>query len=211
MDKEIRVVIWDMGGVLLRTEDQSPRKQLAEKLGVSAERLYDVVFNSQSAMASTLGEISAEAHWAQVGTAFQLDNNQLEEFIEQFWSGDQLDRVLMEYIQSLRARVKTALLSNAWSDVRDVMTRRYGLVDYFDYAIFSAEVGLAKPDPEIYRYLLREMDVSAEEAVFIDDIAENVEAAQQLGIHAIQFKEREQVLQALSALPIPPTIGKPKN
>ncbi len=55
----IRAVIFDFGGVLMRTEDQSPRQELAARLGVTREQLYYHIFDSPSARQATLGEISA--------------------------------------------------------------------------------------------------------------------------------------------------------
>lgn len=200
MQNDIKSVIWDMGGVLLRTEDHDPRAQLANRLGVRQEELYDAVFNSDSAIRATLGEIDAGEHWENVGKCFGLSGEALQWFSVQFWKGDRLDRELMDYIQSIRRLYRTGLLSNAWSDAREVMTKRYALLEVFDFAVFSAEIGLAKPDPRIYQHLLDKMSLQPQQAIFIDDVLENVKAAQKVGMHAIRFRSRDQVLQELSLL-----------
>ena len=58
----------------------------------------------------------------------------------------------------------------------------------------SAEEGAAKPDPAIYRIALRRLGVKPREAVFVDDVAANVEAACALGMHGVQFHTREQTI-----------------
>ena len=200
MSDEIKAVIWDMGGVLLRTEDQSFRHKLADEMNVSLRDLYTAVFDSESAAKATIGEISAEQHWDSVRTHFNLDDQQLDRFIEMFFEGDQLDTVLMDFIQSLRPKCITALLSNAWTNAREFLSQQYSLLGFFDYALFSAEIGVAKPDPDIYKHLLGLMSMEPRNAIFIDDMAENVEAARKLGIKGIQFRNREQVLKELGRL-----------
>jgi FMN phosphatase YigB (HAD superfamily) len=66
--------------------------------------------------------------------------------------------------------------------------------------VISAAVHMIKPDPAIYHYTLRQLQVAPQEAVFVDDSRPNVEAAAALGIHAIQFTTREAVLQELETL-----------
>jgi len=56
-------VIWDLGGVLLRTEDWQPRQQLADSLKINRRDLEWLVFDSPSALKGQLGEISADQHW----------------------------------------------------------------------------------------------------------------------------------------------------
>ena len=198
----IRALIWDMGGVLLRTEDSTTRQQLAQQLGVALPDLYAGVFNVQTARQATTGEIDAEQHWASVAEKYQLDAEGMAQFVELFWGGDRLDNELIAYIDAMRPVCKTVLLSNAWSDVRQTVDRRFHLVEHFDHVFFSAEIKLAKPAHAIYRYVLDEIKIPAQEAVFIDDMPENVEAARLVGLHAIQFHSREQVLDALAHLPI---------
>jgi epoxide hydrolase-like predicted phosphatase len=85
------------------------------------------------------------------------------------------------------------LLSNAMPEARASLLERFPhFYDMFDVVIFSAEVNLAKPDPRIYQLALTELDVRAEDAVFVDDFIENVEAARALGIHGVHFKNSQQ-------------------
>jgi epoxide hydrolase-like predicted phosphatase len=67
----------------------------------------------------------------------------------------------------------------------------------FDETVFSAEVGMAKPDARIYQLILNRLGVEPQEAVFVDDFIENVEGARHLGLHAIHFKNSPQALAAL--------------
>lgn len=86
-----------------------------------------------------------------------------------------------------RMGVPLYALSN-WNDVKfEVALKEFPFLRLFDGRIVSGEVKLAKPDPEIYRLLLNTYNLMPAETLFIDDRPENVAAARDLGIQAIQF------------------------
>jgi len=196
----IRAVIWDMGGVLLRTENPQPRQALAESLGLSRETLEEIVFGGESGRAAQLGLISVDQHWQNVLRQLGLPAAERAAFEKRFWGGDRLDRELLEFIRTLRPRYKVGLLSNAFSDLRHYLTEIWGLADLFDAIIISAEVGVMKPDERIYRLAAEQLKVSPGQAVFLDDFERNVRGAQAVGMLAIHFREPEQARQELRAL-----------
>ena len=196
----IRAVIFDLGGVLMRTEDHSPRQRLAERLNLGYAALSSLVFDSETSIQATLGKITAQVHWEAVRQALNLPPEEFPSVPEYFWGGDRLDLSLVEYLRSLRPRYRTALLSNAWDDLRTYLVNRWKIADAFDELIISAEVGLAKPDARIYQLALERLEVAPEEAIFVDDFPANVAGAQAAGLQAIQFRTREQALAELEAL-----------
>jgi len=193
----LKALIWDMGGVLLRTEDEMPRMKLAERLGTTRRALERLVFASPSADRAMRGEIPVEEHWEEVARTLHLSDEGMVDFQKEFWAGDRIDDALVGTIRTLRSQYRTALLSNAWSDIREAAGKRFRFLDAFDVVVFSAEVKLAKPDERIYRYVLGKLAIEPHEAVFVDDFIENIEAAESLGIHTIHFKSQEQTLLEL--------------
>jgi epoxide hydrolase-like predicted phosphatase len=196
----ISAVIWDLGGVLLRTEDLSTRQALADRMGKSRTELENLVFDGDSGDRAQLGEISADEHWDNIRRILGLDAAGISEFRRQFWEGDQLDVELVDTIRSLRGRYKTGLLSNAFSDLRQVVTSILQISDAFDEMVISAEIHLMKPDARIYQHALQRLGVAAQEAVFIDDMLRNVEGACSQGMNAIHFRQRSQALVELKRL-----------
>lgn len=196
----IKAVVFDMGGVLLRSENYAPRIALAKKYGLTLKQLEDLVFNSESAALATVGKLTDLEHWAQVCNSLNVPYEDRGIFEEDFWKGDRLDKELIDFLDSLRPGIKTGLLSNAWVGTREILKNRHACRDVFDVSIFSYEVGLAKPDPEIYRLILEYLKVDSCETIFLDDNQENVESANVLGFHAILFTDREQALKEIRAL-----------
>jgi putative hydrolase of the HAD superfamily len=196
----IKALLFDFGGVLVRTEDWSPRQRWEKRLGLAERALDAAVFNSEVARRASRGEGTVEEVWADVARAFNLEAAQLEECRRDFWSGDRLDTELVALIQALRPKYKTAILSNAWSDARENFTRLFGLDQAFDQMIISAEEGITKPDPRAYRRAAERLGVRPEESVFVDDFIENVEGARAVGMQAIHYRPGLEVAGELRRL-----------
>jgi len=158
------------------------------------------VFNSDSANIATVGKITDQKHWQDVFNTLKVPDDKHKEFEDAFWGGDRVDQTLIQFLRELRPGRKTGLLSNAWSNARAMLTDKYKCMDAFDVSVFSFEVGMAKPDPAIYYLILDKMEVQPQEAIFVDDFPENIRAAADLGIHAIQFKGAEQALADIRKL-----------
>lgn len=195
----IKAVFFDLGGVIVRTEFQAPRQQLAEKLGMDYDDLNKLVFDSASGERAALGEISADDHWKYVLKRLKRPASELEAIRQEFFAGDIVDRTLVEYIRSLRGRYKTGLISNAWSDLRDFIVRDK-FDDAFDHMVISSEVGATKPEPKIFQIALEHFGVTPREAVFVDDFQVNIEGCEKIGMKGIHFKDPESALDQLRRL-----------
>lgn len=199
--QQIKALIFDFGGVLIRTESQEPRRRLAMRLGLSPEELYSIVFDSEATRLAELGRMSSRERWARVAPALGLDSaEECRAFIGEFFSGDVLDSELADHIRRWHGPYQTALLSNFSDRLAELVEKELGLGDCFDAIIVSALVGMRKPDPAIYRLALDRLQVAPHQAVFIDDMRTNVEGAASVGIHAIQFTTRDALLAELYAL-----------
>ncbi|MBQ5823635.1 MAG: HAD family phosphatase [Clostridia bacterium] len=78
------------------------------------------------------------------------------------------------------------VLSNAAESFYEYFTRQFDL-DFFDGTVISADVHITKPDVRIYEHLLEKYNLNAEECLFVDDRADNVEGAVKAGMKAVQF------------------------
>jgi epoxide hydrolase-like predicted phosphatase len=199
-----RAIIWDLGGVLVRTEDASGRERLAERLGVTRLEIEELVFSSDSSRRAQSGEISEAAHWEYVRHQLRLSDKELKDFHKDFWGGDRLDNDLVDYIRSLSPRYKIGLLSNNFHGLRRALIEEWKIDNIFNAIIISAEVHLLKPDSRIYRLALDQLGVLPEEAIFIDDFVENLAGAQRVGMHRLQFYNTQQVIAELSRIINPP-------
>ena len=195
----IKAVFFDLGGVIVRTEFQVPRQQLADRLGMDYDDLNRIVFDSESSGRASIGEITSEEHWTSIVQRLKRPTSELSLIRDEFFAGDIVDRTLVEYIRSLRGKYKTGLISNAWGDLRDFVVREK-FDDAFDRMIISAEVGAMKPEAKIFQVALEQFGVSPNEAVFVDDFLINIEGCEKVGMQGIHFKDPESAMQQLKKL-----------
>ena len=94
----IRAVYFDLGGVILRTEDKVPRTKLAESLGMTYEAIESVVHGGGvdgSAAQAALGQITEEQHWQNVVRALNLPESEISRVENSYFAGDRLDHTLL--------------------------------------------------------------------------------------------------------------------
>jgi putative hydrolase of the HAD superfamily len=202
MDKPVtfKAVLWDIGGVILRTENWEPRHRLDRMLDLPNGKIYELVFESEMSRKATVGEATNDDLWMWVGAQLELSSDELILVRDEFWSGDQIDMDLIRFIRARTNGTKMGLLSNGWSSTRRFLDERWHIADIFDEIIVSAEVGYAKPDRRIYQLALDRLDVEAEQTIFIDDFIENILGARDLGIHGIHFQDPQTILGELNNL-----------
>jgi epoxide hydrolase-like predicted phosphatase len=195
----IRAVFFDLGGVIIRTEYQAPRELLAERLNMTYEDLNRIVFESDTSRKASIGAITTDGHWAAVTRRLGRPASETSTLRADFFAGDVIDRGLLDFIRKLRPRYKTGVISNAWPDLRSYMVENK-FDDAFDAIVISAEVGVMKPEPKIYKLALEQVKAGPAESVFVDDMPVNVEAARDLGMQGILFRGPEQTLDKLKEI-----------
>lgn len=202
----IKAVIFDVGGVLIRTHNHNYRRDWEKRLGLDEWESERIVFGIADDMGTKAqsGAITDQELWTWVGNQLRLSQQDLEQFRTDFWAGDVLDEELMRYIRSLRPRYQTAIISNATDRLRLTLDNDYPIADAFDLIVCSAEERVMKPAPEIYELTLERLGRKPEEAVFIDDNEANVRAAKEVGMSAIHYQAGVDVVSELAALGVRP-------
>jgi epoxide hydrolase-like predicted phosphatase len=198
----IKAIVFDVGGVLLRTEDASKRRLLENRYGLAPNSVEKLVFDSKSARDSTIGLADTQNIWQEIAEKLDLSPRALQEFMEDFWEGDRLDKTLLEYLKNCRPSYTTALLSNAWTDARQAFANKFGIVEKktVDHIIISAEEGVAKPDERIYQILSEKIGYEYEQILFIDDFLENIQAAENLGMHTIHYQPNMDLINTIESI-----------
>ena len=198
---QLKSVIFDYGEVLCFPPTSGEIARMAEVFRVNPEQFRSLY--EKNRLAYDRGDLDAEAYWAafaaDTGTRLTPDQvKKLRAWDLELWS--KLNPVMLEWLSALQlAGIKTAILSNMHADMVDHVRRSFAWVGKFHYAVFSHEVRLAKPDPEIYQHCLRGLGTTPQETLFIDDRKRNVKAAQELGIQTIHLKSVAQLRAELEA------------
>ncbi len=198
---KIKAVIFDFGGVFASNTFPFIVKDLANSFNASA---FDVEkwFKDSIVKEYEKGNISDNAFWSRISelAGKPLPDNYKDLLIREYKNHSRIKENMEELVNYLKKRgYKTAVLSNTVPPHMNYNLKN-GRYSIFDVIILSPQVHHAKPEREIYKEALRRLNVKPEEAVFTDDKLEYVNAAKEVGIHAILFQNYLQFLTELKRL-----------
>ena len=199
----IKNIVFDFGGVLTTIDTQRALDRFRD-LGVKEPEQY---INS----------------YCQKGPFFELENGDIDaqEFCNRLsgicgreityqqakdaWMGFlvEIHEEWLEYLQTIRGKYRLAVLSNtnpfiqSWAQTAEFTSCCKSLADYFDSQFFSYRMHCSKPNEEIYLKMLAQDAMKAEETLFVDDGARNIEAAARVGIKTLKVENGEDWRNAL--------------
>lgn len=196
----IKNIIFDVGNVLV----EYSWERMLKALHITGEA-YDAV-----AEATALSPM-----WNELDRSLLSDEEILEGFIKNAPAYETEIRLVWDNIpesihcypysvswvkEFKKKRYKTYILSNYSRRGFEMTRQELPFVADMDGVLFSYEVKLVKPEPEIYQTLLEKYRLRPEECVFMDDNEKNVVAARKAGMYAIHFKNKEQAEAELETL-----------
>lgn len=192
----IQAVFFDFDGVLTpdRTGTLTTCRFLAQATGLALESLLAAMEPHRAALAR--GQVTRESTWPHVCRAVQRDIP-LETLTRAFESTS-LDRAMFAFANSLGRHGKVGIITDNPRDRMDVVRRTLWLDRVFAPIVVSAEEGMAKDDPEIFRRAVAKAGVAAESAVFVDNVMENVANARGIGMRGVFFDDAKRDLAALA-------------
>ncbi len=203
----IEWIVFDLGGVVLTPTRALPA--LAARIGAPTEdfvtayyahrRDYDRLSDPDrywSAVAASCGAAAPDA--ALTADLVALD--------DRGWS--ETDPAMLDLVERLRPSTPLAVLSNAPTSM-GTLVRRQPWAGSFRHILISGDLGIVKPEPDIFATLLATVDSPAERVIFIDDRADNVAAAADCGIRAVRFAGADPLRAWLAERGIPGTSAPP--
>lgn len=200
--RQLRAVILDYGDVISLPADPAVIAQMAARFGLTEVRFRELYGSFR--LAYDRGTLDANQYWTGIAEAAGVklaheDIAALREADVAMWS--RLNPLVMDWADEVRsAGLKTAVLSNMHPDMVEYLRTDGQWIKRFDVLALSSELGMAKPQPEIFEHCLRALGVSAAEALFIDDREVNVEAALGVGLNAVFAPSTENLVFALEGL-----------
>jgi putative hydrolase of the HAD superfamily len=189
----------DYGGVMVYHQSDSDQAKLAQIAGIAKETFTELYWSERSDYDRDV--ISGIEYWQLI--AQRSGATFTERVIEQLIDLDnhswmQFDSAMWEWVEQLRAAGKrVALISNMPRDLGEVLKSSTQKLSNFDQVTLSYEIHAVKPEPAVYEHCLEGLNTPPEHTLFLDDRIENVQGAELLGIRAIQFTSRDEVMLRL--------------
>jgi putative hydrolase of the HAD superfamily len=200
--RKLRAIIFDIGRVLIRLDVTRAINGLAANLALSPTEVWAAIEKDPRWADWQEGRISPHDWHLHVSKRLGCSLN-FDQFTE-VWNRALCPEPIHDsaLFAKLSKHYRLGLLSNTDPIHVAYMEPRYDFFQFFSARTYSCVAGASKPSPLIFREALRASRVKAEEAVFIDDIAAYVEAAQRLGMAGIHFQGAEQFPAQLRELGI---------
>jgi putative hydrolase of the HAD superfamily len=207
----LRAVVFDYGMVLTGPQDPAAYAELLRITGLPRERFEAHYWVNRHAYDE--GKLTGLAFWQTLvrEAGLTLGEAAVEElnlWDARMWTTE--NKAMLAWQLELKRRgFLSAILSNMGDNVLANMKREFAWLPRFDVLVWSYQLKMAKPDPAIYRHVLKELGTQAGETLFIDDREVNVEAANALGMKGVLFTDVGQLQADLIAqgldgeLPLP--------
>lgn len=198
---KIKAIGFDYGGVIAKNSGQPFDQRVSRALGMSMEEYRKEYFKVNHLPNS--GKMSWDEFWVmftnKLGKQKKLEG--VRKVVHELNTRD-VDESVLSLVQKLKEnKYKVGLLSNTTLDAV-IRFRSLGFYELFDTVVVSAEVGYSKPDPKVFELFIDNLDVKAEELVFIDDSINSLKTANEIGYHPILFTAYEKLLEELKILNI---------
>lgn len=203
----LKNLIFDLGDVIIPIDLTAPVRNFAMLANLPEEEVWAIWKEHNFINHYETGMLDDEAFRAQVRQLLKNDA-WADEVIDTAWNTVLLDLPVerVARIQELKANYRLFLLSNTSPihirRVNSVLTQLNlpTLEQLFERVFYSYEVQLAKPSPDIYRHVLTEAGLVAEETAFFDDNAANIQAAAELGIQAVHVQPPMTIIDYLKGV-----------
>jgi putative hydrolase of the HAD superfamily len=194
----IKVILFDLGGVVFYNGTKLFLDELATKYNLGREFVASVV-NGKLGDEYREGKIGRDEFWSQVITdlGIEADIDMLEEgWINKY---DIIEET-KEIIDELKHDYKLYYLSDNVRERIEKLSTKHNFLEWFDGGIFSHEVGVRKPHPDVYKAAIEKIGVDPCEIVFIDDTQKNLPPAEAQGMNVLLFTTSHQLREDLLKL-----------
>jgi len=192
----IKAVIFDYGGVMKKSSQFF--KDVVKIFNVSREEIKLVEDKiSEAGRMAVKGLIKDSQYFEEIAKILgrPLPNGYMELAKKHYRDDLVVFTEIIDLVKKLKTQgIKTAVLSNIGKYSSD-LAREENLYDGFDEVVLSYEVGMRKPEPEIYILTAKRLNLKPEECLFVDDAEENLAPAKELGMKTILFKNPKQAVE----------------
>ncbi len=188
-------IIWDWGGVCCTAGEHFSNTRMLQVAGLTSEEMSNKSKDIEHSFYR--GEITEEKFWKAIIARFNLKDFTIDELRESYFASSPLREEMIALIKELKKKYTSALLSNLAVDMSTRIRDQVPFNELFGVVVFSHEVGMVKPGPEIYKLILEKLGRKPEECIFIDDSKTNINAAAQLGIDGVHFQNSTQAIEEL--------------
>ena len=192
INKRIKAVVFDVGGVI--TEWRKPMNDFFQQYGLEEKDWLAPAMIDEPA--GNRGEISMDEYCRRTMRRLGKPND-WKKVRQIFPGGFTLIESTIELLVELKPLIPLAMLTNAMRGSVQELDKKLNFKHYFQVIVDSSEVGMVKPEQEIFQYVCRQLNLEPNQCLFIDDEKPNIEMAEKLGFKTIHFKEPKESVKLI--------------
>ncbi len=196
----IKAIIFDFGRVISAQKPLSLFRGYEDELGLEPGKINFIMFDSEAWQEALVGRKTAEEFWYEIGPELGLNSgDEVDTFRHRYHADEAINEGVLKLIRRLHGNYKLAVLSNSPPGLAQWLAE-WNVLHPFDVVFCSGDEGIAKPDTKAFELTLERLGVKPDEAVFVDDTRQHVEAAQELGLQGILFTTAEKLEEEIDLL-----------
>jgi epoxide hydrolase-like predicted phosphatase len=192
---KIKYLIFDIGGVIVLSKrvnlEKFDRKWSLPKGTV--RNIVNSCFNRMS-----LDKNFNLRKYFSTNFSHLLSFNQYRKVATELFKNERINKSLVHWIRKKKNKYTICLLTNNTAILNRLLKKKFKIYQDFDYIFNSAEVGLSKPDPNFFKYVLKKLKAESKECLFIDNNPKNIKVAKTLGFFTILFINNKNFFKKIS-------------
>lgn len=201
----ISTIIFDLGGVIINIDINRSVRAFAGHTNLSHKEIYTKFEEGSWSRDLEKGDIGPDTFRQEVRRSLNSDLN--DEQVDRAWNAMLVDVPIsrLELLAKLRDKYQTLVLSNtnaihlaAFNKIISSTTQGGVINDYFDQVYYSHELGMRKPDIEIFSHIIDAHELVPQETLFIDDMAINIMGAKSVGLKTLHLTDQEYLAELFS-------------
>ncbi len=191
----IKAIFWDIGGVVILSRRKQILEDWAKELDVSSDNLR--VTLKQFSDQKMRGQNISYNDFIQVNQISWITGAQLENLQKSLWNSEYVNNELLDFILANKDKYVYGVITNNYKEAEEVILKKYQVPKFYTIFVSSADIGVLKPDRKIYEFVLKRVNLPADQCLFIDDSVENVDGAKSVGMIGLQYTESKLLIEQI--------------
>lgn len=203
MKPKIKGIIFDLGGVLIGDFSKAFFANTSKELGVPVDKVRRAIRREEVLLQQ--GKETSAQFWRRICKKLRIkappNKVLLSLWSKPYRKNAKLNKGTLLLIKQLSKKYPLGVISNTLKE-HTAVNRKRNFFKYFDVVLLSHDVGLRKPQKEIFQLASKRLHIPLSSILFIDDELRWVKAARKAGLQSIQFKSPEQLEKRLKVIKV---------
>ena len=187
----LKIIIFDLSGVLFTNGLKIGVEIIHQKYKLNKDDLVELL-NGQNSEDYRTGKQSSKDFWQNIQDQLFLTDVEVEDIRNSWFDSYQIIPEMVEMLKKLKhLGVELYYLSDNPEDRAKFLDQKYGFIELFDGGVFSFQAQSRKPSKKIFEYLLKQIDYSIDQILYLDDKESNLKPATELGLQTYLFESND--------------------